>query len=91
MIIGGIVVGAIVLGVIIFNIVAWTSNKLVCKSDEGNITIYYNDKNITGYKASGLSYDMDAQKQVAEQIGIEQYVEDFSTWFSTNTTGSCKK
>lgn len=42
-IIGGIVVGLVVLGVIIFFAVSATSKKLVCKSNEGNITIMYND------------------------------------------------
>ena len=63
MIIGGIVVGVVVLGVIIFVVVSSTSKKLVCKSNEGNITIMYNDKTITGYTAVGLSYDLDNQKK----------------------------
>ena len=91
MIIGGIVVGVVVLGVIIFVVVSSTSKKLVCKSNEGNITIMYNDKTITGYTAVGLSYDLDNQKKYAEQIGIDAYLNEFSTWFSTNTTGTCSK
>ena len=39
MVIGGIVVGIVVLGVIIFSIVSATSKKMVCKSNEGNITV----------------------------------------------------
>ena len=89
MIIGGIVVGFIVLFTVIFSLTSATSNKLVCKSDEGNITIMYNDKNITGYTATGMSYDMDGQKKYAEQVGIEAYIEEFKTWFSNNTSGSC--
>ena len=50
----------------------------------------YNDEKIKGYTASNISYDMDAQQKVAERIGIEQYIKDFSTWFKTNTTGSCE-
>ncbi|MBE5820849.1 MAG: hypothetical protein E7166_06375 [Firmicutes bacterium] len=90
MIIGGIVLGIAVLFVVIFAITSATSNKLVCKSDEGNITIMYNDKTITGYTANGISYDMDGQKKVAEQIGIDSYITQFRQWFSTNTTGSCE-
>lgn len=90
-IIGGIVVGVVVVGVIIFLIVSATSKKLVCKSDEASITIMYNKDNITGYKASGLTYDMDGQKKYAEQVGIEAYIDEFSTWFSNNTTGTCTK
>lgn len=91
MIIGGVVVGIIVFVVAIFFIVSSTSNKLVCESNEGNITIMYNDETITGYTAKGLSYDLDAQKEYAEKIGIDAYLDEFSTWFSSNTTGSCSK
>lgn len=90
-IIGGIVVGAVVLGVIIYFIVSVTSKKLVCKSDQGNITIMYNDEKLTGYKASGLSYDFDGQKEIAIAIGVDAYIDEFSNWFSLNTTGTCIK
>lgn len=90
-IISGITLAIIVFVVALFMIVSFTSKKLVCKSAEGNITIMYNDETITGYTASGVTYDLDGQKQVAERIGIESYLEQFSTWFKTNTTGSCTK
>ena len=90
MIIGGVVLGFAVLFIVIFAITSATSNKLVCKSDEGNITIMYNDKTITGYTANGISYDLDGQKEIAEQIGIDSYITQFKQWFSTNTTGSCE-
>lgn len=38
-----------------------------------------------------MSYDLDTQKSYAEQIGIDAYLEEFSNWFSNNTTGSCTK
>lgn len=88
-IIGGIVVGIIVLFIVIFSVVSLNSNKLVCESDEGNITIMYNDSTITGYTAVGISYDMDQQKIVANRIGINSYISQFTTWFKTNTTGTC--
>lgn len=91
MVFGGIALAIIVFVVAIFMIVSFTSKKLVCKSAEGNITIMYNDETITGYTASGITYDLDGQKQIAERIGIESYLEQFSTWFKTNTTGTCKK
>lgn len=91
MIIGGIVVGIVVLGIIIFSIVSATSKKMVCKSNEGNITIMYNDKTITGYTTNSMSYDLDQQKKYAEQVGIDAYLDEFSNWFSSNTTGSCSK
>lgn len=90
MVIGGIVVAIVVIVIIIFVFVYSTSEKLVCKSEEGNITIMYNDKTITGYTANGISYDLDGQKEYAEQIGIDAYIEEFSRYFSNNTTGNCE-
>jgi len=87
MIIGGIVV----LFVLIFVVISVTSKKMVCKSDQGNITIMYNNKTITGYTASGLSYDFDEQKKLADEIGSEAYLNQFENWFKTNTTGSCTR
>ncbi len=90
-VIGGLFLGVVILIVIIFLITSSTSEKLVCKSNEGNITIMYNDKTITGYTANGITYDMDAQKKIAEEIGTESYISQFEVWFKTNTTGSCTK
>ena len=50
----------------------------------------YNDKTITGYTANGISYDLANQQKYAEQVGVDAYMKKFSTWFSSNTTGSCK-
>ena len=91
MIIGGIVVGIVVLVVAVLLITSLTSKKLVCKSAEGNITLMYNDKTIKGYVASGVSYDLDEQKALAEKIGVEEYMTQFIYWFESNSTGSCEK
>ena len=88
-IIGGVVVGFIVLFIVIFSITSANSEKLVCKSDEGNITIMYNEKGITGYTATGMSYDLDAQKEVAKEIGMDAYITEFNSWFKSNTSGYC--
>ena len=90
-IIGGLFLGLVIVVAIILIVTSLTSKKLVCKSNEGNITIMYNDKTITGYTTKGITYDMDGQKQIAEQIGIESYITQFESWFKTNTTGSCTK
>lgn len=84
-----IIGGFIILFVVIFSIVSATSEKLVCSSDKGNITIMYNEKGLTGYKTSGMSYDFDEQKQYANKIGIDAYIKEFSSWFSNNTSGTC--
>ena len=91
MVIGWIVVGIVVLIGVAFLYVSLTSEKLVCESDQGKITIMYNDKTIKGYTASGYSYDLDGQREYAEQIGIDAYIEEFSDWFSNNTNGTCSK
>jgi uncharacterized membrane protein YvbJ len=88
-IVGCVIIGFIVLFILIFYLVSNSSNKLVCKSKQGNITIMYNDKNITGYTSYNINYDMDEQKKIAEQIGIDEYILQFNTWFNTNTTGTC--
>lgn len=90
-IIGGIFVGVIILSLIIFLVISANSEKMVCKSNEGNITIMYNEDTLTGYTANGISYDLEHQKTVAKQIGISQYLEEFSTWFEANTSGTCTK
>ena len=61
MVIGGITVFIVLAIVIIFTVVSATSKKLVCKSKEGNITLMYNKKTITGYTAKNISYDMEGQ------------------------------
>ena len=71
MVIGGIVVALVVLIGAAFLYVSLTSEKLVCESDHGKITIMCNDKTIKGYTASSYSYDLDRQREYAEQIGID--------------------
>lgn len=91
MVIGGFVIAILVIAIIAIAIVSATSKKLVCKSDEGNITIMYNKKEITGYIAKNISYDLDGQKAYAKQVGIDAYLDEFSLWFSNNTTGTCSR
>ncbi len=84
-----IIVGFISIGAI-FYLSSAKSEKLVCKSDEGNITIMYNKKGkITAYLANGITYDFDEQKEVAEEMGIDDYIKDFDNWFKSNTSGYC--
>lgn len=76
---------------LVFYFLDKNSNKLVCESNIGNITIYYNENEITGYKASGsITYDLSGQQEVARQLGVDLYMQQFDNWFKTNTTGSCK-
>ena len=92
-IIGTLVIGfilLIVVGLLIINLMVNSSdNKLVCTSDEGNITISYNDETLTGYFEYNITYDLDGQKRIAEEIGTEEYVKQFTEWFQENTSGTC--
>lgn len=76
--------------IVMFIVVSSNSKKLVCESKEGKITLMYNKNTISGYTAKDIVYNMDQQKQLAEQIGIDKYLEDFTNWFEKNTTGTCK-
>ena len=40
---------------------------------------------------AGQEGSLDQQKKYAEQVGIDAYLDEFSNWFSSNTTGSCSK
>lgn len=90
-IIGGVILGFIILGVIIFVVISLNSKKLTCTSVEGDITIMYNDKTLTGYTAKDISYDLDGQSAYAESVGVEKYLSEFTQWFENNTSGTCTK
>jgi len=89
-IIFGILMAIIVIFAIVFSFVSISGNKLVCESTEGNITISYNEEEVTGYFSTGaITYDLDEQQKVSRQIGTDRYVRDFTSWFETNTSGTC--
>lgn len=88
--VGGFFLLMIIIGIIVLVTALASSKKMVCESNEGNITIMYNKKNIIGYTADGMSYDLDGQKEIAKQKGIDNYITEFNDWFVTNTTGTCK-
>ena len=91
----GIFIGLIVLVVIgvfgIMGIISDSSNKLECTSPDGSITLMYNDEQLLGYTTSGMSYDLDQQKEYAEKVGIEAYLDEFNDWFEKNTSGTCTR
>ena len=89
---GAFFAGIILIVAVIFLIITVfvnSSSKLVCKSKEGNITISYNDKTITGYTANGITYDFDGQKLIADRIGSKEYINQFDIWFRSHTSGTC--
>lgn len=90
-VLGVLIVVAIFLAMTILSNVSKNSNKLICQSKEGNITIMYDEQDIIGYTAKGMKYDLDGQKEYAKQVGINAYLEEFTDWFEKNTTGTCMK
>lgn len=87
--------GLVILSVIVMVVLVLTNNngnkELVCQSNMGNITLTYNSATIVGYTAKDYSYDLLAEKQRAEEIGINKYIDEFSNTFNTNTFGTCNK
>ncbi len=83
------IVGLIVLALVLVLSVSATSNKLVCKYSEGGITIMYDDDGIVGFLTENMTYDLEGQQEYAKQVGIDNYLDEFSEWFETNTDGSC--
>ena len=85
------IVAIIALVGVLFINVSNSSNKLICQSKEGNITLMYNSQELIGYTTSGMKYDLDNQKKYASEIGINAYIEEFKNWFEKNTSGNCVK
>jgi len=86
----GIVILSVVVMVIM--VVANNGNKnkqLVCQSNSGNITLFYNNNNIEGYTTKGYSYDLLSEQGRVEEIGIDKYIEEYGDTFNTNTLGTC--
>ncbi len=85
-----IILGIVVFIVGIFVITYVSSKKLVCKSNEGDITLMYNDKKIKGYVANNIKYDMDGQNKIFNEIGMDEYLKQFIDWFESETSGKCE-
>lgn len=87
-----IVIGCVAIAVVaLFFLMTANSQKLICKSSEGSITILYDENSINGYTVVNMSYDLDAAQEYAEQIGVEAYLDEFELWFSSNLNGSCTR
>lgn len=64
-------------------------SQLVCKSEKGSITITYSDKRITSYAQDQIPFDLKEQNDHAKEIGLKQYIEEFTLWFEINYQGEC--
>lgn len=88
--------GVVILSVVIMVVVVLVngsnaSKELVCTSNNGNITLFYNKTGVVGYTANGYTYDLLSERERADQIGVSKYIEEFSNTFNTNTFGTCTK
>ena len=90
LVVGGFFLLIVIIVVVALVLIATNTKSMVCKSNEGNITIMYGKKELIGYTADNITYDLDTQKDIAKKIGVDEYLKQFNDWFTTNTTGSCK-
>ena len=88
-VIGLIIAGVVAFFVVVFKNITNDTNKLICTAKEGGITIMYNDDTLVGYKTKNMEFDFDEQQEYAEEIGIDNYIEEFKEWFKSHSTGSC--
>ena len=86
-VIGGITLTVFGVGAVVVLVINFMQHKLICTSDIGDITITYNDKNVTKYKASGFQYNLESQQRYIEDVGIDTYIVEFKDNFREVTKG----
>ncbi|MBE6140737.1 MAG: hypothetical protein E7172_04300 [Firmicutes bacterium] len=88
--IGSIIGIILILITIIYIFIASSRKKLVCNSANGSITIIYNSKGLKDYNSKNINFDFEKQQKVVQDIGIENYIKEYSIWFKINEDGNCK-
>lgn len=63
---------------------------LICSSDKGDITIYYNHSKITDYKSNGMELNLEAQNKLFTKLGSEEYTKQFRAWHKKTSGTDCK-
>lgn len=81
----------LILGYIVFMLYNTASRKMECTSSIGNITIIYNKKSVTGYKSTTIPYNIYEQREKADSMGIDAYLDEYQKWFTENVGGSCQR
>lgn len=79
----------------IFIILNDKSNKLICKSERGNITIIYDDEIITNYKSvvvnnSQFVMNYDYSVKLIRKYGLAEFLDALKKLFEEDSNGSCK-
>ena len=70
--------------------VFFKQSSLICNSDKGNITIYYNHSKITDYKSNGMELNIDEQNKLFTKLGSEEYIKQFKSWHKKTSGVDCK-
>ena len=86
--------GIVILAVIAMVVMVLVSDgnkgkQLVCQSNNGNITLYYNSETVNGYTSNGYSFDLLSEQSRAEQMGVDAYIKEYSGFFAANNNGTC--
>ena len=63
---------------------------LICSSDKGDITIYYNHSKITDYKSNGMELNIEEQNKLFTKLGSEEYIKQFKSWHKKTSGVDCK-
>lgn len=83
-----------VLAVTLVSVFIWSvffkQSSLICNSDKGNITIYYNHSKITDYKSNGMELNIEEQNKLFTKLGSEEYIKQFKSWHKKTSGVDCK-
>ena len=89
-----IVVVISVLTVVLVSVFIWSvffkQFSLICSSDKGDITIYYNHSKITDYKSNGMELNIEEQNKLFTKLGSEEYIKQFKSWHKKTSGVDCK-
>lgn len=64
-------------------------DKMICRSDYGNITVVYENNKIIEYQTEDLKDDDILPKEYVEKVGIDEFLKSFSDWFYLKKKGTC--
>ena len=88
-----LLIGLVIFIVAIFGIIMFVSsnsNKLICKSSKGKLTIMYDEERVTGYTTAGFEFDMDYSNDLIEEIGLDEFLTSFEEMFEQKYDGTCE-
>jgi len=89
-----IVIVISVLTVALVSVFIWSvflkQSSLICSSDKGDITIYYNHSKITDYRSNGMELNIEEQNKLFTKLGSEEYIKRFKSWHKKTSGVDCK-